>query len=88
MSASSGRRLPAEVSRSIPAKAAAPRGADALASQAEPAPPRRVLIVEDDADVRDSLQALLTLLGHHVEEAADGPQGLEKLLALRPDVAL
>jgi CheY-like chemotaxis protein len=51
-------------------------------------PPRRVLIVEDDPDVRYVLRILLKLLGHRVEEAANGTDGLLRLLALRPDVAL
>ena len=54
----------------------------------DPGPRRRVLIVEDNVDARDSLQLLLQLAGHEVETAADGPGGLEKLEAFRPDVAL
>jgi PAS domain S-box-containing protein len=49
---------------------------------------RRVLIVEDDADARESLQLLLELAGHEVETAEDGPRGLEKLARFRPEVAL
>jgi signal transduction histidine kinase len=49
---------------------------------------RRVLIIEDDADVRVSLNSLLRALGHHVEEAPDGEEGLRKLLTMRPDLAL
>jgi CheY-like chemotaxis protein len=50
--------------------------------------PRRVLIVEDNADARESLQLLLQLAGHEVETAPGGPSGLRKLQAFRPDVAL
>ena len=49
---------------------------------------RRVLIVEDNADARESLRLLLELAGHEVETAEDAASGLEKLAALRPDVAL
>ena len=49
---------------------------------------RRVVIVEDNADARESLQLLLQLLGHDVETAEDGLIGLQKLTTLRPDVAL
>jgi PAS domain S-box-containing protein len=49
---------------------------------------RRVVIVEDNADARESLRLLLQLLGHDVETAEDGLVGLQKLTALRPDVAL
>ncbi len=49
---------------------------------------RRVLIVEDNADVRDGLRMLLETWGHAVEEAADGGEGLELARLDRPDVAL
>jgi CheY-like chemotaxis protein len=49
---------------------------------------RNVLIVEDSADIRESLQELLEGLGHRVEAAADGEQALVRALAQRPDVAL
>jgi two-component system, sensor histidine kinase len=53
-----------------------------------PPAPRRVLVVEDDADSRDTLGLLLRLWGHEVEVAADGREGLERALAWRPDVAV
>jgi CheY-like chemotaxis protein/anti-sigma regulatory factor (Ser/Thr protein kinase) len=49
---------------------------------------RRVLIVEDSADARESLRLLLELGGHIVETSEDGPSGLAKLGTFRPDVAL
>jgi CheY-like chemotaxis protein len=49
---------------------------------------RQVLIIEDNPDGRTTLEAVLKLLGHHVETAATGPEGIEKALATRPDVAL
>jgi CheY-like chemotaxis protein len=39
-------------------------------------------------DARQGLRLLLELDGHSVEEAADGWEGLRRLLAWRPDVAL
>jgi PAS domain S-box-containing protein len=48
---------------------------------------RRVLVVEDNADVRGLLRMLLELDGHEVLEAADGPAGLQAALDSRPDVA-
>jgi len=48
----------------------------------------RVLIVEDNADVRSMLHTLLTLEGHEVKEAADGNQGLGTLASEAFDVAL
>ena len=49
--------------------------------------PRRVLVIDDNSDMRTTLRLLLQLGGHHVDEAADGVGGLEMLLSLRPDVA-
>jgi signal transduction histidine kinase len=71
-----------------------PRLAEAPAASAvpEPAPlkplPRRVLIVEDNPDVRDGLRMLLETWGHQVDEAADGRQGLERARAGEADIAL
>jgi len=49
---------------------------------------RRVLVVEDSADARQSLRLLLEMAGHEVEACEDGPSGLARLRAFRPDVAL
>jgi PAS domain S-box-containing protein len=49
---------------------------------------RRILIVEDNADTRETLRALLELDGHAIETASDGPQGLDLARRTRPDVAL
>ena len=49
---------------------------------------RRVVIVEDSADARLSLQRILEREGHTVHTAADGPSGLDAIAHLRPDVAL
>jgi CheY-like chemotaxis protein/anti-sigma regulatory factor (Ser/Thr protein kinase) len=49
---------------------------------------RRLLIVEDNADARETLRTLLEALGHEVHEAADGEAGVAAVLKLRPDVAL
>jgi len=48
----------------------------------------RVLVVEDNADGRDSLRELLTLWGHRVEAAADGAAALATVFAAPPDAAL
>jgi PAS domain S-box-containing protein len=49
---------------------------------------RRILIVEDNDDARQMLRHLLELSGHEVHEADNGTRGLERALALRPDVVL
>jgi signal transduction histidine kinase/CheY-like chemotaxis protein len=50
--------------------------------------PRHILIVEDGADNRESLQELLEAQGHRVDTAIDGERGVEQALAGRPEVAL
>jgi signal transduction histidine kinase/ActR/RegA family two-component response regulator len=50
--------------------------------------PRRVLVVEDSADARDALRALLELSGHEVKSVEDGPRALDVVRTWRPDVAL
>ena len=49
---------------------------------------RRILIVEDNPDGRETLRLLLQLWQHKVEAAVDGQDGVAKALAWRPDVAL
>jgi CheY-like chemotaxis protein len=50
--------------------------------------PRRVLVIEDNPDSRDTLRMLLELWGHTVEVAEDGLAGLQKALTWRPEVAV
>jgi signal transduction histidine kinase/ActR/RegA family two-component response regulator len=47
-----------------------------------------VVVVDDNVDIRETLAELLALEGYIVEEAADGPQGLTRIIAARPDAAL
>ena len=49
---------------------------------------RRVVVIEDNPDIRETLQLLLTLWGHDVIMATDGPSGVQCVLESRPDVAL
>ena len=73
----------------LPAVAApATAGADAGPASPLAVRRRRVLVVEDSPDARHSLRLLLEMAGHQVETSEDGPEGLAKLLAFRPDVAL
>lgn len=48
----------------------------------------RIVLVEDNEDIRDSMQELLTSLGHQVEAAGDGGSGAELILKVQPDVAI
>lgn len=56
--------------------------------EASRATARRVLVVEDHRDAAESMEMLLTTLGHEVRTAGDGPEGLAAAEAFRPDVAL
>ncbi len=49
---------------------------------------RRILLIEDNPDGRNSLTLLLKLVGHEVEAAEDGRRGIEAATASPPDVAL
>jgi PAS domain S-box-containing protein len=49
---------------------------------------RRVLVIEDNVDAADSLRELLELDGHAVSVAHDGPDGIAKAHAFRPDLVL
>jgi signal transduction histidine kinase len=48
---------------------------------------KRILIVEDNPDLRDLFVQLLQGAGHEVACANDGPAGLREVLALAPDIA-
>jgi two-component system phosphate regulon response regulator PhoB len=48
----------------------------------------RVLVIEDDADLRQVLQFSLTRAGHQAFTAATGSAGLRLAQAVRPDVVL
>jgi two-component system, sensor histidine kinase len=48
----------------------------------------RVLLIEDNADAREALRALLELDGYEVHAAADGTEGLDLARTKAPEVAL
>lgn len=49
---------------------------------------KRVLIVEDQADIRKLIRMTLEFEAYEIHEAADGAQGLRLARALKPDVVL
>jgi two-component system, sensor histidine kinase len=57
-------------------------------SPGEAVPRGRLLLVEDNADARESLRIILERAGYAVTVAEDGPSGVEIALRSRPDVAL
>jgi PAS domain S-box-containing protein len=50
--------------------------------------PRRILLIEDNDDARESLRALLEDSGHEVYAVGDGLAGVEKALEVKPAVVL
>jgi signal transduction histidine kinase len=72
---------------------ALPLTEEGVATAARPPAPqtvggRRVLLIEDNSDNRTSLKELLEELGHVVEVARTGVEGVELALASLPEVAL
>ncbi|MBM4441038.1 MAG: response regulator [Candidatus Rokubacteria bacterium] len=63
-------------------------GTPATAPPRVPAASLRLVIVEDHTDARRMLADLLSLSGHEVTEAGDGPAGIELIARVAPDVAL
>jgi signal transduction histidine kinase len=48
----------------------------------------RIAIVEDNADARDTLRALLATFGYDVSTAVDGDAGVALIVDARPDIAI
>ncbi len=55
---------------------------------AAPAAALRIVLIDDNDDIRETMQQLLECLGHEVAVAADGPSGVELVLDRKPQVAL
>src|SRR5215471_8228578 len=54
----------------------------------EPGESRRILVVEDNDDLREGLASLLRNLGHEVVAAENGEEGIERAMEGSPEVAL
>ncbi|MGH7122369.1 MAG: hybrid sensor histidine kinase/response regulator, partial [Acetobacteraceae bacterium] len=70
-----------------------PRIAQPAAAKAPAIPgfklcPRRILVVDDNADAAQSLAMLLSAAGHQTLVAPDGRQALESIASFQPEVAL
>ena len=72
----------------LPLSTKAPPASDAPSPGRSNSGDTRIVIVEDNADSRGMLEALLRLDGYQVAVAEDGKQGLELILHQRPDIAL
>lgn len=49
---------------------------------------RKILMVEDESDIREAVQASLKSRGYTVIAAADGEEGLRKVKSEKPDLVL
>jgi two-component system, sensor histidine kinase len=76
--------LLAELAVSDPPDAERPSGVERGPSDRR----RRVLLVDDNADLQELLATMIERWGHQVDCAADGPSGLRKATELKPDFAL
>ncbi len=65
----------------------APDGAPPPLPRLAPAP-RRVLVVDDNADAAEALAGLLRAVGHDVALAPDGPRAIEVARTFHPEVAV
>jgi len=65
--------------------AAAP---DATVARAPSQRAASILVIDDDAHVRNMLMAMLEALGHHPTEAANGEKGLALLGSAKPDLLI
>ena len=63
-------------------------GAGAVQAQPDPSLPRRILLIEDNADAAELLAMLLDQEGHHVDVRLDGPSGLRAVLDAPYDVVI
>lgn len=68
----------------MPAQSAAAPAAPAQ----QDAGPLRVLVVDDNRDAADAVAVLLSLAGHEVDVAYDGPEALRRTLQRQPHVML
>jgi len=78
-------RLPVAEVISKPAPAPGPMP---LSATANGHAKRRILVVDDKKDIADSLGMMLSLLGHTVKTANDGPSAFDAACEFEPDVAL
>jgi signal transduction histidine kinase/ActR/RegA family two-component response regulator len=71
-----------------PASAGSPAAPEQDAPASEAAPLTRLLIVEDDADLADTLAELLTRRGFLTQVARDGEEAIRAFARFRPQAAL
>jgi signal transduction histidine kinase/DNA-binding response OmpR family regulator len=67
---------------------AAPTLRSGESERPQPVAQRRILVVDDQADVADTTAAMLGLSGHDVRTARDGREALEQAAEFQPEVVL
>jgi PAS domain S-box-containing protein len=73
----------------LPAPAAAAASdPPAVAAERPTGPHRRILVVDDNEDARESLAMVLEIMGHEVRTAHDGAAGVTAAADFRPEVIL
>ena len=72
----------------LPIVAAATAVPEAPRAATAPQSSRRIVIVEDNADVRELLRLKLRRLGHTVDAVGDGISGVDTIVGTKPDMAL
>lgn len=60
---------------------------ESMSSERNAAAGMRVVLVEDNDDIRELFTEMLQEYGHDVTAAADGPSGLDAVLSIAPDIA-
>ncbi len=85
---SDGPGLGSEFVVRLPIATAVPSEPVAEESPTAPATGLRVLLVDDNADANEALEALLRMDGQEVRQALDGPTALEIAREFRPEVVL
>ncbi len=48
----------------------------------------KILLIEDDPDIRDSLKDIFEITGHNVYTASDGNKGINMAVEIKPDIIL
>lgn len=86
---SAGENLGSVFTLTLPVATAKPRAAATETPvQDGPAVPRSVVVIEDNADVADTLMEWLRVAGHHAAIARSGAAGLALVRDTRPEVVL
>ena len=85
---SDGEGLGSEFIVTLPLTSQSLPGGDAIDLATVPVSPRRILIIEDNRDLNETLNLCLSLDGHTVTSAFDGPTGLDIARKNHPEIII